>query len=124
VDVIVVVDMQVGLLNGAPKHDLQGVVDRINLLTAMVRRRSGKVVWIRHCGEAGSGFEPLTPGWAFLPKLCHQNDDIVIEKKLNDPFAGTPLQRTLASMNPASMRRSDQPFQMITMSSLSATVTP
>jgi nicotinamidase-related amidase len=100
VDVIVVVDMQVGLLNGAPKQDLQGVVDRINLLTAMVRRRSGKVVWIRHCGEAGDDFEPHTPGWAFLPKLYRRNDDIVIEKTLNDPFAGTPLQRTLASIAP------------------------
>ncbi|EJN15524.1 hypothetical protein PMI42_00899 [Bradyrhizobium sp. YR681] len=30
-----VVDMQVGLLNGPPKHDLQGVVQRINLPTAM-----------------------------------------------------------------------------------------
>jgi nicotinamidase-related amidase len=100
VDVIVVVDMQVGLLSGAPKHDLQAVVDRINLLTAMVRSRSGRVVWIRHCGEAGDDFEPHTSGWAFLPKLHRRNDDIVIEKKLNDPFAGTPLQRTLASMAP------------------------
>jgi len=34
-DAVVVVDMQVGLLNGLPKHDLQGVIQRINLLTAM-----------------------------------------------------------------------------------------
>jgi nicotinamidase-related amidase len=51
VDAIVVVDMQVGLLDGPPKHDLQGVIERINLLTAMVRKQSGKVIWIRHCGK-------------------------------------------------------------------------
>jgi nicotinamidase-related amidase len=37
VDALIVVDMQVGLLSGAPKHDLQGVVDRINVH----RRRYG-----------------------------------------------------------------------------------
>jgi nicotinamidase-related amidase len=33
-DAMIVVDMQVGLLDGAPKHDLQGVIQRINSLTA------------------------------------------------------------------------------------------
>jgi hypothetical protein len=28
-DAMLVVDMQVGLLNGKPKHDLRGVMDRI-----------------------------------------------------------------------------------------------
>jgi hypothetical protein len=35
-DALIVVDMQVGLLNGEPKHDLRGVVERIiwsNLVT-------------------------------------------------------------------------------------------
>jgi nicotinamidase-related amidase len=45
VDAIVVVDMQVGLLDGPPKYDLQGVIQRINLLTAIVRKQSGKVIW-------------------------------------------------------------------------------
>lgn len=64
-DVIIVVDMQVSLLNGPPKHDLQGVVQRINLLTSMVRKQFGKVIWIRHCGKAGGGFERDTRGWSF-----------------------------------------------------------
>ena len=57
-DAIIVVDMQVGLLNGEPKYDLAGINHRINLLTAMVRQRSGKVIWIRHCGKVGDRFEP------------------------------------------------------------------
>jgi nicotinamidase-related amidase len=69
-DAIIVVDMQAGLLNGLPKHNLQGVIERINLLTAMVRAQSGKVIWIRHCGKPGDGFERVAPdrvivtGWA------------------------------------------------------------
>lgn len=99
-DVIFVVDMQAGLLNGPPKHELDGVVKRINLLTAMVRDRSGKVIWIRHCGKAGDNFEPHTPGWDFLPGLVRKEDDIIIEKTLNDPFAGTPLREMLARLAP------------------------
>jgi len=97
---MIVVDMQAGLLNGPPKHDLPGVIDRINLLTAMVRRQPGRVVWIRHCGRPGDGFEPGTPGWEFLPALVREPADIVIEKRLNDPFAGTALQQTLDPIAP------------------------
>jgi len=100
VDVIIVVDMQAGLLNGPPKHDLQGVIDRINALTSVVRSRSGKVIWIRHCGKPGDDFAPHTAGWAFLPELMRADGDGVVEKTLNDPFAGTPLRQTLQRLAP------------------------
>jgi nicotinamidase-related amidase len=100
VDAIIVVDMQIGLLNGPPKHDLQGVIHRINLLTTMVRKQSGKVIWIRHCGKTGDSFEQYTEGWSFLPELSHDRDDVVIEKVLNDPFVRTSLQETLEQIAP------------------------
>jgi nicotinamidase-related amidase len=99
-DAMIVVDMQVGLLSGAPKHDLHDVMDRINRLTAMVRSRSGTVVWIRHCGGPGDEFEPEKPGWAFLPELHRQQTDVVVEKTLNDAFAGTELQAILEKISP------------------------
>lgn len=99
-DAIIVVDMQAGLLNGGPKHDLPGVVDRINLLTSVVREGFGKVVWIRHCGNPGDDFAPNTQGWSFLPELDRHGDDIVLEKTLNDPFAGTALQAILEKIQP------------------------
>jgi nicotinamidase-related amidase len=99
-DVMLVVDMQVGLLNGMPKHDLQGVIDRINRLSAMVRGRSGRVVWIQHGGPAGDDFEPGTPGWSFLPDLDRQPDDVTVPKTLNDAFAGTGLAKLLDGLAP------------------------
>jgi len=99
-DVLVVVDMQVGLLDGLPKHDLSGVIQRINALAAMVRRHGGQVVWIRHCGKAGDGFERGSPGWAFLPELDRPPADTVVEKTLNDSFAGTALHDSLRQMMP------------------------
>jgi nicotinamidase-related amidase len=98
-DAIIVVDMQVGLLEGAPKHDLDGVVDRINRLTDMVRRGSGKVIWIQHCGSGG--FAPNTPGWHLLPELDRQPSDLVVHKTLNDAFAGTDLRAILEGLAPA-----------------------
>jgi nicotinamidase-related amidase len=99
-DAMLVVDMQVGLLNGKPKHDLRGVMDRINRLAGKVREKSGRVILVQHCGRKGDDFEPQTPGWAFLPELLRDTGDVVVRKKLNDPFAGTDLQTRLTGMAP------------------------
>jgi len=100
VDALIIVDMQVGLLNGVPKHNLQDVIDRINSLAKCVRRKGGKVVWIRHCGDVGAEFERHTAGWEFLPDLVRCHGDLVVEKTLNDPYVGTKLGETLAQMRP------------------------
>ena len=99
-DAMIVVDMQVGLLNGEPKHDLHSVIERINRLAARVRERSGKIIFLRHCGAKGDDFEPDTPGWAFLPELQRDPADIVVQKTLNDPFAGTDLAARLKAIAP------------------------
>jgi nicotinamidase-related amidase len=99
-DAMLIVDMQVGLLKGAPKHDLSGVIERINRLAARVRAQSGKVIFIQHCGGKGDDFEPQTPGWQFLPELLRDAADIVVRKDLNDPFAGTDLQDRLREIAP------------------------
>mgnify|MGYP002621733800 CR=1 FL=1 len=100
-DAILIVDMQAGMLVGAPKHDLAGVVARINALTAMVRGSGGRAVWIRHCGQPGDGFEPGSPGWDFLPELVRAPEDIEVGKTLNDAYAGTGLAALLRELNPS-----------------------
>jgi nicotinamidase-related amidase len=99
-DATLVIDMQIGLLNGEPKHDLPGVVERINRLAAKVRDGSGTVIFVQHCGGKGDDFEPQAPGWAFLPELVRDPADIVVRKNLNDPFAGTDLQARLKEIAP------------------------
>lgn len=56
-DVLVVVDMQEVILKGAAKHDLLGVIERINHLAEKVRREGGCVVYIRHAGEPNAEFD-------------------------------------------------------------------
>ena len=99
-DAMLVVDMQVGLLNGEPKHDVHGVIDRINRLATWVREKSGTVIFIQHCGCKGDDFEPQTPGWAFLPELVRDPADVVVQKQMNDPFAGGSLQARLDRIAP------------------------
>ena len=99
-DALIVVDMQVGLLNGQPKHDLHGVIERINQLAAKVRERSGVVIFVQHCSGAEDDFVPGTPGWALLPELSRAAADIVIRKPLNDPFVGTDLAARLKEIAP------------------------
>jgi len=97
-DVLLVVDMQEGLLRGAPKRDLGGVVERINALAARVRHRGGAVVFVRHDGPRGDDFEPLTPGWGLLSSLDAEPRDRIVSKKLNDPFFETSLQSDLTDL--------------------------
>lgn len=99
-DALIVVDMQVGLLNGEPKHDLHGVIERINRLAARVREQSGIVIFIQHCSGTEDDFVPGTPGWALLPELRRSPADLVIRKTLNDPFAGTDLAARMKEIAP------------------------
>src|SRR5688572_24613707 len=100
-DVLIVVDMQQGLLRGAPKRDLDGVVSRINRLAARIRERGGAVFFIQHAGKPGEDFEPRTPGWELLHDLEVAPSDIVVSKTLNDPFVGTTLHSALDEVGPA-----------------------
>src|SRR5437016_12554810 len=97
-DAMLVVDMQMGLLRGDPKHDLCGVTERINRLPTKVRGDSGKVIFIQHCDE--DDFEPQTPGCQFLLELLRDHSYIVVRKSLTDPFAETDLQARLEEIAP------------------------
>jgi nicotinamidase-related amidase len=100
VDALLVVDMQEGLRLGAPKHDLAGVVTRINGLAVRVRKRGGVVFFVQHAGPAGDDFEPQSPGWHLLSAIETAPGDRIVAKALNDPFFKTTLQAELADLRP------------------------
>jgi len=98
VDVLLVVDMQEGVLRGAPTHDLIAVVERINRLAVRVRSAGGAVFFVQHAGPVGDDFEPLTPGWRLLSTVNTEPSDRIVSKTLNDPFFGTSLPSDLAKL--------------------------
>jgi len=95
-----VIDMQQGLLHGAPKRDVTGVVERINRVAARVRERGGAVVFVLHAGPPGDDFEPHTPGWRLLDALDVAPSDRVVSKTLNDAFFATKLHAELSVLRP------------------------
>lgn len=94
-DALLVVDMQQGLLQGDPKHQLPQVIERINRLAARIRQRSGSVIFIQHSGPPGDLFEPHSAGWQLLDGVERTPSDRVVGKTLNDPFFESSLKAEL-----------------------------
>ncbi len=94
-NVQLIIDMQKDLLRGDAKHDLPGVIKRINQLAATVRRRGGQVIFIQHDGCGEGDFAPFTPGWEILGSIEQDPRDCIVRKQLNDAFLGTTLQSDL-----------------------------
>jgi nicotinamidase-related amidase len=97
-DALLVIDMQAGMLRGAPKHDLDGVVTRINRAAEQVRSNGGRVVFIQHDGPAGDDFERGTAGWRLLDSLVITEADLIVHKEFNDAFFRTSLDEALTSL--------------------------
>ncbi len=99
-DVLLIVDMQTGVLEGDAKHDLSAVVGRIRHLAHRVRRGGGKVVLVQHDGHSGDLFAPGARGWPILSELAPEAGDLVIHKTLNSAFIGTSLETDLSNLRP------------------------
>ena len=95
---MLVVDMQQGLFDQAPRFDAAGVVERINRLTERVRAANGTVLFIQHDGPNGDPLEPGTWGWEILGTLDRSENDPVIRKTACDAFLGTGLADTLSRL--------------------------
>ena len=99
--VLIVIDMQVGLFEAAPRHDAEHVVERINALSRTVRAVGCNVIFIQHDDEPGYLLEPGSEGWQILPALEREADDIVVRKKACDAFYETELQDVLDRYDPS-----------------------
>ncbi len=87
---LLIIDMQVGLFEGnLPRHDAEGVIRRVNEITAAVRAAGGLVVFIQH--ENKSVLKRGTDGWEILPELDRLDTDLLVHKKTSDSFYKTEL---------------------------------
>lgn len=90
--VLLVVDMQVGLFEGhPPRHDADGVIQRINAVARAVRSADGIVIFIQHDDPQNGVLEPGTDGWEILPGLERTDKDLVVRKQACDSFYETEL---------------------------------
>ncbi|KAM5540039.1 hypothetical protein V8D89_006179 [Ganoderma adspersum] len=93
--VLVVVDVQHNMLADPPAGIPAGAVVGANIAAILAKARTAvpppRIVHIRNCGDAGEPDESGTAGW----ELVHEPRDgeFVVDKRKNNAFSGTPLDR-------------------------------
>ncbi len=90
---LLVIDMQVGLFEGEPRYDADGVVRRVNALARAVRAGGGAVVFVQH--EDEGSLVHSAPGWQLLPTLDRRPEDATVCKTACDSFYRSDLDRVL-----------------------------
>ncbi len=92
---LLVIDMQVGLFEGEPpRHDAEGIVQRINEIAREVRATGGIVIFIQH--EDDGALRRGSKGWEILPTLERIETDLSMRKQACDSFYETGLADLLA----------------------------
>lgn len=95
---LLIIDMQVGVFSSeTPRFDTNGIIQRINTLSAHFRNQGDKVIFIQHDGIKEDYLFHGTPDWKILPTIYQGKEDSYIDKTVNDAFYETGLESTLKS---------------------------
>jgi len=94
---LVIIDVQVGIIEGFHAHRATEVLGHINKLLLKARATNTPIIYIQHDGEAGHPLEVGTEGWAIHPAIKPHAEDLIIRKRASDSFFETTLQRELES---------------------------
>jgi nicotinamidase-related amidase len=96
---LLIIDMQKGSFTPAtPRYDKEGVIKRINQLSAFFRKNGDQVIFIRHDGTKEGDYIPHTDPWQVLSELNQQSEDLYVEKSINDSFYQSVLQTSLLNL--------------------------
>ncbi|MDH6630063.1 nicotinamidase-related amidase [Streptomyces sp. LBL] len=91
--VLLVVDVQKGVVEGA--HQRDAVVANVAGLVERARREGVPVVWVQHSDEE------LTRGsddWRIVPELTPEDAEPLVEKSYGDAFEDTTLEAVLSAL--------------------------
>jgi nicotinamidase-related amidase len=91
--VLLVVDAQVGALDGCREADR--VVGNVALAVARARERGVPVLWVQH-SDADMPID--SPAWQLAPALVPATGEPRIRKRYNSSFEETPLEHELARL--------------------------
>lgn len=97
---LLVIDMQKGsFTEETPRFDADGVVQRINELSAIFRKKKLPVLFIQHDGTGTGAFEKSTWEWELLDAIEIEPTDYLIDKYANDVFYNSKLQSRLSKLS-------------------------
>lgn len=90
---LLVVDVQSGVVRGAPGRDT--VVANVGSLVEKARRERVPVVWVQHSDE---GLARGSDDWRIVPELKPYDTEPLIEKSYGDSFEATNLETVLSDL--------------------------
>src|SRR5580765_4580783 len=90
---LLVVDVQNGVVAGAPRRD--DVVANIGGLVEKARREEVPVVWVQHSSEA---LAPGSGAWQIVPELSPAAAEPLVPKTYGDSFEATSLESVLSDL--------------------------
>jgi len=93
---LLIIDVQVGIIEGFHAYRASEVLDQINRLLSKARATNTPIIYIQHDGEAGHPLEVGTEGWQIHTDIKPREEDLIIHKRASDSFFETPLQSELA----------------------------
>src|SRR5690348_12384421 len=90
---LLVVDVQTGVVEGAPGRDT--VVRNIQSLVGKARQEGIPVVWVQHSSD---GLKQGTEEWQIVPELDPGDDEPLVAKTYGDSFEDTNLESVLCDL--------------------------
>ena len=90
---LLVVDVQNGVVEGAPERDT--VVANVGSLVDRARREQVPVVWVQHSDD---GLERGSDRWRIVPELAPAATEPLVEKNYGDSFEDTTLESVLSGL--------------------------
>jgi nicotinamidase-related amidase len=90
---LLVVDVQNGVVEGAPERD--AVVANVASLVEKARQQSIPVIWVQHSDE---GLARGSDEWRIVPELTPDDAEPLVEKNYGDSFEDTTLETVLSGL--------------------------
>src|SRR5260370_35721728 len=90
---LVVIDVQIGLIDGAYHRD--EILGTITTLLERARNNGTSVIYVQHDGPKGHGLEKGTPRWQIHPAIAPREGETGVHKEASDGFHSTRLQEVL-----------------------------
>src|SRR6266704_2177549 len=92
---LLVVDVQNGVVEGAPERD--AVVANVGSLVEKARQEQVPVVWVQHSDD--EGLATGSDNWRIVPELAPSDDEPLVEKIYADSFEDTTLETVLSDLS-------------------------
>lgn len=94
-DALLIIDVQVGIIDGFSAYRGAEVLDQINILLDRALASGTPVIYVQHDGGDDHPLKPDTPAWQIHPAIKPRDGELIINKRSSDSFFETPLERAL-----------------------------